>query len=397
MKWIINIIKFVFVFLITIEILSQVMGYQKDNRIYALGSYPFMKTPSLKYWKNIYDKLENDTISYYQYDSMTGWSLRPHSISPDGYYHINGQGIRGDKIYKKQPSKDTIRIALLGNSAIFSAEVPDTNTLGVYLEAALQKKGYAVEVINFGVGGYGNDQVLLRWENKAKDFKPDVVIHGVMVWDFGINLNIFRYCVSPQTGIMFTKPRAIVEKDSLKWVNYPTVPINEVYDSIVIGFEERDFFEHEYFSERKRYGVNVLDNLYLYKVLEDLLDDSKAGIDKNLQGRALMKKLVDDFQKSVESENAQYLMFKLSSFDELSKIRFLKKEPHSLFWKDYEDGRPIYSNFELMMKEDLFRYFAPSQKHYSAYGNQVSAKELADYLIENNYLRKKEASTTINN
>ena len=35
---------------------------------------------------------------------------------------------------------------------------------GFFLERNLTDLGYNVEVMNFGVGGYGIDQIYLRWE-----------------------------------------------------------------------------------------------------------------------------------------------------------------------------------------------------------------------------------------
>ncbi|MGB0862241.1 MAG: SGNH/GDSL hydrolase family protein [Saprospiraceae bacterium] len=348
-----------------------------------------MKTPSITYWKELYQKLEEDTTAYYQYDSLKGWAYRPNSSSKNGYYNFNGQGIRGSKVYSQSPSKDTIRIALLGNSAVFSAEVRDTQSLAYYLEKELQLQGKAVEVINFGVGGYGTDQALLNWKFKAKDFKPDLVIQGVMVWDFGINLNMFRYCVSPSTGIAYTKPRAILDAGSLKWVNYPTMPISQMVDSIVIDYEDRSFFEHEYFKKTKRYGFNVLDNLYLYQIGKALLNDSKSDIKTYKNGNDLMIKLVKELQKEVDENGANYIYMPLVSYDELYKEQVFGELPYNDFWKQFEFGRNTFSTFDLVKNESPSKYFMPTKKHYSPYGNQEIAKGLSNYLVQNELLKKR--------
>lgn len=378
-----------FIFLVAIEVLSQVIGYQKGNKIYALGSYSFMKTPSIAYWKNLYEKLETDTTAYYQYDSLIGWTYRPNSSSKNGYYNFNSQGIRGSKTYSQLPAEDTIRIALLGNSAIFSAEVRDTQSLAYYLEKTLQAKGKVVEVINFGVGGYGNDQALLNWKFKAKKFKPDLVVHGVMVWDFGINLNMFRYCVSPNTGILYTKPRAIIEADTLKWLNYPTVPVGQIMDSIVIGYEERDFFEEEYFKETKRYGFYLLDNFYLYQIAKTLLNTSKSDIETYQAGNDLVVKLVKTFQKEVDADGAAYVYMPLISYDELLKKQLWGEFPYMNFWKQLELDKNTFSTVDLLKESQAAKYFMPTKKHYSPYGNQQVANGLAVYLIQNKLLKKR--------
>jgi hypothetical protein len=390
MKRIYNILKFLFVFLIAIEILSQVIGFQENNKIYALGSYSFMKTPSIAYWNDLYEKVATDTTAYYQYDSLLGWTYRPNSSSENGYYNFNSQGIRGSKVYSQLPASDTIRIALLGNSAVFSAEVRDTQSLAYYLEKTLQAEGKAVEVINFGVGGYGNDQALLNWKFKAKNFKPDLVVHGVMVWDFGINLNMFRYCVSPSTGIPYTKPRAILEGGELKWLNYPTVPVTEMVDSIVIGYEERDFFEYEHFKKTKRHGFNLLDNLYLYQIAKVLTNTSKSDIETYQAGNDLMVKLVEEFQKEVDEDGAAYVYMPLISYDELFREQLWGELPYTNFWNQLELGRNTFPTANLMKGSQAAKYFMPTRKHYSTYGNQKIGKELASYLIKNRLLKKRE-------
>ncbi len=389
MKWISKILKFLFIFLIVIEILSQIVGFQQNNRIYVLGTSPYMKTPSRTYWKKLYKKVIADTVSYYQYDSLTGWTNRANSTSKDGLYHFNNDGIRGNTEYSKEPDDDIIRIVLLGNSAVFSAEVADTNALGFYLEEALKAKGQKVEVLNMGVGSFSNDQSLLRWRHKAKSYSPDIVVQGVHMWDFWINLNIYKYCMFPPTGIVYTKPRAVLEADTLRWVNYPTVPPAEIYDSIILNYEDQTYFKHEYFNNRKRYGQNILDNIYLYQILRRANQDMAQKIDDAPEGKALMVELVRAFQKEVEAENSQYILLKLASFKELLRIKYLKESPNADFWTVLEKDKTVFSTFPTLGKEKETDVFVASHSHYSSKGNRLIGEVFANYLIENRLLKKK--------
>lgn len=388
----IKILKFILTLIISLEILSHLVGYQADGKVFILGSYPYGKTKTLSEWKEIYKKLEADTLNYYQYDSITGWSNRPNSVSSNGYYHINSQGIRGVRNYSENVNKDTIRILLLGNSAVFSAEVSDTNTFGFYLEQSLKAADKKVEVLNMGVGSFGNDQTLLHWKYKAKTFEPDIVIQGVHYWDFWINLNIYKYCAFPATGIFYTKPRAIIAADSFQFVNFPTLPVAQIIDSIILDYEHRDFYEYEYFKDRKRHGVNILENSFIYQFLNQGIKDINNDVDNVPEGKQLMSKLVNDLQADVENTGAKYVMLQLTAFDDFIASDLTSHYRNEAFWESITAEKNVFSTLQLLLNHKDKTPFVPSQMHYSANGNRIIGDALANYLIKNNMLVKKAKS-----
>jgi hypothetical protein len=383
-------IKFIIVFIVTIEILLQIVGYQSNGTIYFLGSYPFVKTKPVSEWKELYDELAIDSTSYFQYDSITGWAHRPNSVSQDSLMHFNNTGIRGLREYSTYPSEDTVRILLLGSSVMLSAEVTDTNSLGFYLEKDLTAAGKKVEVLNMGVGSFGNDQTLLRWEYQAKKLQPDIVIQGVHLSECWLNLNIFKYCSHPPTGILYTKPRAIFESGSLSWVNFPTISPEKILDSIIVNYEEQSYFEHEYFKDSPRVGHQILENLYLYQIYQQYYRiEALKKIETHFEGQELMTKLIEPLQQSVE-ENATYIMLKLASYDDLQKMQLFNKIPNNDIWKKIENGKYTVSSYDALRKAELNKLFIATQaSHYSAFGNQLIAKQLTDYLLQNRLIIKK--------
>lgn len=369
----------------------QVVGYQSNGVIYFLGGYPLVKTKSAQEWKALYDKLNVDTASYFQYDSITGWTHRANSISQDSLMHFNSLGIRGLKEYSIEPSKDTVRILLLGSSVMLSAEVADTNSLGFYLEKELTKAGKKVEVLNMGVGSFGNDQTLLRWEHQAKQLKPDIVIQGVHLSECWLNLNIFKYCSHPPTGILYTKPRAIFKSDTLHWVNFPTIAPEKMVDSIILNYPKQPYFKYEYFKEIPIVGGQLLENLYLYQIYQQYykIEDLK-NIKTNIEGQELMQALINPLQQSVEAEQAIYLMLKLASYSDLQKMKLFNDVPNDHVWKKIEDGKHTISSYNTLSEAELNKLFVRIQaSHYSAYGNQLIASEVANYLLNNRLIIKK--------
>ena len=306
--------------------------------------------------------------------------------------HFNSAGIRGFEEYNVEPSDTVIRIVLLGSSVILSAEVADSNSLGFYLEKELAAEGKKVEVLNMAVGSYGNDQALLKWLDFAKDYKPDLVIQGVHLSECWINLNIFKYCSHPPTGILFSKPRAIIDNESLQWLNLPTVKTNDLVDSIVIGFEQQPFFEYEYFKEKVRYGKYFSDNFYLYKAYEQHTKiDRLKNIDEHPAGQSLMKTLINELSKSVEKTSANYIMLQLASYDDLNQAKWNKELPHQNIWNNLIGDKNYFSTYPVLSDASLRKLFVGVYaSHYSGYGNQLIAEQLADYLMKKELIVKKQ-------
>ncbi len=127
-------------------------------------------------------------------DSLLGWKFLPsseHTHTGQHWYarefspqvKINSQGFR-DFERKIQREKNTVRIALLGDSMIAAREVDFDKTAGQLLEKKLNEEFGAItgknfEVLNFGVAGYGLDQTYLTWTKFASAFKPDYVFVNI--------------------------------------------------------------------------------------------------------------------------------------------------------------------------------------------------------------------------
>src|ERR1041385_8008249 len=121
---------------------------------------------------------------FYQPDYYRGVVLRPNvagTYQREGrnYVSINSAGLRDREHTIAKPS-DTIRIALLGDSYCEALQVPLEQTfwwqLPQRLEGCEQFKGKHVEIINFGVSGYGTAQELITLRQKVWQYSPDIVM-----------------------------------------------------------------------------------------------------------------------------------------------------------------------------------------------------------------------------
>jgi hypothetical protein len=125
-----------------------------------------------------------------QPDRYTGWALRPRAVgwesgrSRSQFVAINSAGLRDVEHSRTKPS-DGWRLAVLGDSFTQGKEVELEDTYPRLLEKrlhgceALHDRG--VEVINFGVKGYGTAQELLTLQHRVWDYDVDAVLLGFYV------------------------------------------------------------------------------------------------------------------------------------------------------------------------------------------------------------------------
>jgi lysophospholipase L1-like esterase len=76
---------------------------------------------------------------------------------------------------------------VFGDSMVVGRSVLQEETYTARLEARLREAGLDAEVINAGVQGYSTDQVLLLLERLVPLYRPDVVLYGTTLNDFGGN------------------------------------------------------------------------------------------------------------------------------------------------------------------------------------------------------------------
>jgi len=121
------------------------------------------------HYRALLEKASGD-LSYLIYDARMGWSVGPNRRSANGLYSSGPEAIRVP--HEEVPltiSEGKTTIALVGDSYTFGEEVKYENSWGYHLSQLL---GGEVQVLNFGVPGYGVGQAYLRYEKDAKRWKP---------------------------------------------------------------------------------------------------------------------------------------------------------------------------------------------------------------------------------
>lgn len=123
---------------------------------------------------------------FYRRDEALGFSLLPgaegwYRKEGNAYVRINSDGLRDVEHALAKPA-GTFRIALLGDSYCEALQVSQEEAFWQVMAGKLDECHAfpgKVEVINFGVSGYGTTQELLTLREKVWKYAPDLVVLAV--------------------------------------------------------------------------------------------------------------------------------------------------------------------------------------------------------------------------
>ena len=143
----------------------------------------------------------------YVHDPDLGWDTPSH--------------VRGVHGYELEKRPGVFRVAVVGDSFTYGAEVGDDETYPKRLEMLLQNG----EVINLGVRAYGIDQMVLKYLKYGRAYRPDLLV--VAIWTLD-------YLRTPFTFYRFAKPLYVLhpETRALVLTHTPVPPPDEVYRTL---------------------------------------------------------------------------------------------------------------------------------------------------------------------
>ncbi|HEC24178.1 MAG TPA: SGNH/GDSL hydrolase family protein [Chloroflexi bacterium] len=140
---------------------------------------------------------DNEMGRAQRYDVLFGTSWTPGFRGE--WITINSLGFRGEEIAPQKPA-GTVRLIMVGGSAVAGAGVHDDESIPAYLEALLQEEmGCPAEVINAGTPGYTSTQELVLFQFRLLPLDPDIVI----VFD---GRNDVYFATSPRWDPLYSPP-----------------------------------------------------------------------------------------------------------------------------------------------------------------------------------------------
>jgi lysophospholipase L1-like esterase len=121
-------------------------------------------------------------------DATTGWALQPNtsgrSYNPlyeyDVSVAINSRGLRAYEFINYEKPEGVYRVIVLGDSFVEALQVELEESFPQQLGGQITAEtGKQVEVLNAGVGGWGNDQQLLWLKEEGYKYSPDLIVLAV--------------------------------------------------------------------------------------------------------------------------------------------------------------------------------------------------------------------------
>lgn len=131
-------------------------------------------------------------FSFDQHHPVRGWTLAPNlrdvPVFDGKRLNSNSRGLRGGREFSTPKPAGAFRVAIFGDSFTFGEDVGDDETFPQQMQRLLPE----AEVLNFGVHGYGHDQMLLYLRETLPIYQPDVVVLAYVTDDSLRNLFGFR-------------------------------------------------------------------------------------------------------------------------------------------------------------------------------------------------------------
>ena len=346
----------------------------------------------------------------YSFDSQLGWVRRPNSSGIENgqkgkiTFHIDSFGSRTNSFEKSAPF-----VAAFGDSYAFCRQVEDDETW----ESQLSKKNN-IGVMNFGVGNYGVDQALLRYQNLnlpdtvkvvVMAFVPETICRIQSYWkhylEFG---NTFAF-----------KPRFILDPDGNLTLLNNLIRSKEdylLYQEKLPEIQKQDeFYKKKFLSQQFRFPYFF--SLMRHPIRQSILISAVAlrgafralGISivkiESLPFKVVMKNNLLDADKFYKKDKSRKLLsaILLSFRDEALRrghmplivvipqlLDIIIGKKNYLSYQDYFDQLaktlPIINLTDKFIKTDYEKLYINDQYggHLSVKGNSLVAEEISNWL-----------------
>jgi hypothetical protein len=333
---------------------------------------------SVRIWNRRLLEENPQSLSYLIVDDMVGWTVARNRMSKDGTYMSSREGIRSgalDVSYDK--SKRSHRVVAVGDSFTFGLGVPFQSSWGTQLE---NKLGNIIEVLNFGVDGYGIDQAYLRYHRDAKAFHADLVVFSFVEWDLLRAIHVYPFVGLPDWEIPFAKPRFAMLKGKLELLNVPLMKPNNLLDFEAVT--SLPFLEYEsgYAAEewgRRWYHSSALVRYLLSKVPRWPRPSSLTSEDTMILINA---EILVHFVREVEAAGSIPLLVYLPSRTDFTEE---KRRLRELFFGALQARGLRYADLTSCMKHGVYNtMFIEGDPHYSSEGNARAADCLKPIIQE---------------
>lgn len=325
--------------------------------------------------------------TYHRLDPELGWTIRNNAQDGD-LYSSNSIGTRGQREYTiDKPESVTHRIATFGDSFTHGDDVSNEDTWQRFMERAKPE----LEVMNFGVGGYGTDQAWLRYQLHGKNYKPDIVLIGFLVENINRNVNAFvpyyRRLSSPVSKPRFSlnsENKLIFHENMLK-TKEDYIQLRENQKSYLKKLGQHDFYYQRLYLNK--IGLNPAKLAYYayINIVDPWVWDHNGQYNPRSEAFRVTYRIMEEFYKEVENQGSQPWIVIFPEVNDVINVRenSLKRyqplldalDERGMRFIDIADG---FKQNNILSPGVLFR------GHYTPRGNEL----VADIILESLKLKR---------
>ncbi len=356
-----------------------------------------------------FDKIKFNNFLSKSFDHKLGWKQK---LDSSGFLK-KSKRLNTSEHYRNLTNKNKIKlIASFGDSYVFSNHMNDKNT---WEEQMSKKKKF--NVLNYGVGNYGLDQAILKYENinlpKAikiviMGFVPETITRIQTSWkhytEFG-NINGFKPRFDLVRNKLVLRPNPI---------NSKTKP-NEIR-KIILKLKKTERFYKDRFVKYKfqfpymvtffrnfKFNLKILSYLLISDIVKIIKNDkiikkienSKfySVIERNVKeahylytethSKKLLSKLIAKFEKIAYKKGHLPLIV---IFPQPQDINLKSSTLYKNFFKDLSKNKDILDLSNYFTKENYTKYYLNDKygghlnKNGNIYVGKIITKHLKTYL-----------------
>ena len=285
-------------------------------------------------------------------------------------------------------------ITTFGDSYTHGDEVQDSETWQTYLEPLV---GGAV--LNFGVGGYGTDQALLRYRELGTRGEAKTVILGVMLENINRIVNCYRPFYFTKTGIPLTKPRFELIDGTLSLIPNAIQSSDELKRllslKVMPELGAKDYwYEHSIYPE---FGFPFLRLMFSRTIWLEAIAavrgrnrsdvDARPTVDlwQDERSRKLMLAIFDEFVADAQRLGQTPIVLLFPRKSDLEMCFNGKSEKGEQVIVDYarRQGLKLFDGIEHLCglsNQANYQELYAAQGHLSSKGNREIAKGLSEFL-----------------
>jgi hypothetical protein len=344
------------------------------------------------------------------FDPHLGWVRRPNTTGIERgqkgeiQFHIDAAGARAGT-----PAKSAPLVAAFGDSYVFCRQVEDDETW----EAQLSRQE-GIGVLNFGVGNYGVDQALLRYERAELPGTVRVVVMGFVPETICRIQSRWKHYLEFGNTFAF-KPRFVIGSDGkLTLLENPmrsAEDFSSLHDKLpgireADGFYERKFrslqFRFPYIFSLMRNPVKQVslihavafrallrsvglatpwsENLPFTLVMKDNIRDAHRRY-RDSESTDLLRAIMLRFRDEARRRGHIPLVLVMPQLLDL-KLARNKNTPYQEFYRTLQPSLSVLDLTERFLGSDYQQLYISDQYggHLSVAGNQLVARELSAWL-----------------